>query len=103
METPKIKMEVDELNTDIHPFLDHPDIWAWIMNVLEDDHAYGSIANIAAQCKRLNVLGRPALKKIRKRVVLDLDDLSRTAESKWGDIEYVIRSSCRSWADLYLI
>jgi hypothetical protein len=92
MDIDPVKIEVDELNPDVHPLLDHPDIWAGILAVLEEDKSYDAMANLAVQFKQLNTLVRPALKRIRKRVVLDLDDLSRTAESKWGDVEYVMRS-----------
>lgn len=88
---------MDELKPDVHA-LDHPDIWARIGSVLEEDWSYGSIANLAVQSRQLNRLIGPALKKIEKRIVLELDDLGRTPESKWGDIEHVhCRSSCQSW------
>jgi hypothetical protein len=100
MNPSEIKSEMDELKPDVHTLLDHPDIWARIVSVLEEDRSYGSIAMLAVQSRRLNSFIGPVLKNIEKRVVLELDDLSRTPESKWGDTEYVHVMVSRS--DMYL-
>ncbi|KAJ9105117.1 hypothetical protein QFC20_004404 [Naganishia adeliensis] len=84
----EIKPEMDELKPGVHA-LDHPDIWARIVSVLEEDWSYGSIADLV-QSRQLNRLIGPVLKKIEKRIVLELNDLSRTPESKWGTLSMFI-------------
>lgn len=104
MDPQEPKPDIDELERDavhdelkpavvrdnLYAFQDHADIWARILAVLEDDKAYRTVSHLAVQCKHLAAVVQPALKKIEKRVVLDLDDLQRTPESKWGDIEQVL-------------
>lgn len=71
------------------PLQDKADVWMEVVMILQGDQAYRSISHLAVASRNVNSVVQPRLKKIKKKIVLDLDDVMRTPEAKWKDIEYV--------------
>jgi hypothetical protein len=52
----------------------YPDVMQAFLNVCQGDQLYGVIHRLAALSKGLHAAVQPLLRKIKKRIVLDMDD-----------------------------
>jgi hypothetical protein len=58
-----------------------------IAHCLIDEDAYASATSLVGMCRRTRQLLRPVMKKAKKKVVLDLDDLRWSNKKTWKDIQ----------------
>lgn len=62
------------LQSHVHGPFEHPDILDAIMDVCQEVKAYGTIALLGSISKHHRTVVQPRLKRIKAKVVLNLDD-----------------------------
>lgn len=72
-----------------HRPIGHPDILDAIMDVCEESKSYGVISLLAAISKHHHSAVQPRLRRIRKRIVLNLDDFHWRDKENDKNMEYV--------------
>lgn len=70
-----------------HRPIGHQDILDTIMDICEAEKAYGTIALFASISQLHHELVGPRLRRIKKRVVLNLDEYRWEDNDKYGKIE----------------
>lgn len=69
--------------------IDRPDILEAIMDVCLEGKSYGTLASLALFSKHHHSIVQPRLRRLRKRIVLNLDNFSWRDEDNDQNVEYV--------------
>jgi hypothetical protein len=70
-----------------HRPIGHPDILDAIIDICKEERRYNTIMLIALMSKHHHAIVRPHLKRIRKRVVLDLNEFAWRDKENDSNIE----------------
>lgn len=80
----------------VHPAIGHADILDVIMDICEAEKEYDTIFSMVLLSKQHRAIVQSRLHRIRKRVVLNLDDYQWRDEGNDGNIEYVLLLRCQT-------
>jgi hypothetical protein len=77
----------DNLESQPHPALAVPDVVLTIAEFMRDEEQYGTLASLEVASRFLQSVIQPIWRKVKKRAVLDVDDLRSRNTSDDANIE----------------